>query len=359
MKNIIKAQNGTSLSSMFINSFENAKPVWRAKNRVKQERESMSNVPSNPYDYTKYWRDASEDKAKLAKYIAEESGYSPESAQAYYDDSMNGSRAELGLTGAAMVALPILGAVSTGTFGIIPQIGLNGFLAKESLDALKSDDGIKKTISLTKNASNKNINPYLRKKYAFDAVRSGTGDLLDATIALPFFAKEMKIVGNAKKLSKQRKYDKYLKNLKNAKTNASELLEYPGYQMPELQIQPELLPNRFSTGTKTYITPSTTTKSIFLESPIMSDFSGVENVAAENFGLSGERPNFGLMKAYTENRAQRLAKSYDQEINRNRSALNWYGKSWNDLSSLDRYWLNVNHGKEWKGKDIVARLKQQ
>lgn len=54
MKYIIKAQDGTKLSPMFVNSFENAAPVWRAKNRVKQEREAMSNVPANPYDYTKY-----------------------------------------------------------------------------------------------------------------------------------------------------------------------------------------------------------------------------------------------------------------------------------------------------------------
>ena len=146
---------------------------------------------------------------------------------------MKGSRAELGLAGAAMIALPALGAISTGSAGIIPQIALNGLWGAESLNALKSENGISRTVDLANKASQDNIHPTLRKKYISDAVKSGFGDLVDASIATPFLVKSVKAVDRTAKLLEEARYNKYLKDLRNAEGRTSRLLEFPRYKTAE------------------------------------------------------------------------------------------------------------------------------
>ena len=52
--------------------------------------------------------------------------------------------------------------------------------------------------------------------------------------------------------------------------------------------------------------PKAEYKSIFMSNPVMNDFSGVENIAAENFGFGGVRPNLGLHKLETERQSARV-----------------------------------------------------
>lgn len=220
-------------------------------------------------------------------------------------------------------SVPILFSAPTSILGF----GLSSAYAYDSAKHLISPEGIQKTIGHYKNG-----------EYG-QMVKSGLGDLLDlAIVRSPF-----KTINAAMKNIKALKYAEWLNSLKRRGPVRVE------YQPAEWQPQPEFV---------NYAAPRAEIKSVFGTRPIMSDFSGVENVAAENVGYGGVRHNLGLQKLRTENRAGQLAKSYDQEVNRNHSALNWSGKNWRDLSNLERYWLKTLHGNEWKDKDIVSRLTQ-
>ena len=57
----------------------------------------------------------------------------------------------------------------------------------------------------------------------------------------------------------------------------------------------------------------------------VADFSGVEHLAKGTFGNGGVRANVGLKNLKTEKRALDLAKSFDEEIKRdkNKRAIRW------------------------------------
>ena len=89
----------------------------------------------------------------------------------------------------------------------------------------------------------------------------------------------------------------------------------------------------------------------------VADFSGVKNIVKGTFGNGGVKANVGLQSMKTERRALDLAKSYDEEVKRNKAALDWAGKRWDELNNTQQYWLKVNHGNLWNDKLIIPRNK--
>lgn len=85
----------------------------------------------------------------------------------------------------------------------------------------------------------------------------------------------------------------------------------------------------------------------------IADFSGVEHIVKGTFGNGGVRANVGLTNLATEKRAMQLAKSYEEQLKRNKTALEWAGKRWDDLSFTEQYWLKVKHGQSWNDKLII------
>lgn len=53
----------------------------------------------------------------------------------------------------------------------------------------------------------------------------------------------------------------------------------------------------------------------------VGDFSGVSNVVKGTFGNGGVRANVGLQSMNAEKRAMQLAKSYDEELRRDKAAI--------------------------------------
>jgi len=87
----------------------------------------------------------------------------------------------------------------------------------------------------------------------------------------------------------------------------------------------------------------------------VSDFSGVSNIVKGTFGNGGVKANVGLQNLNTEKRALQLLKSYDEELKRDRVALEWAGKKWNELTNTEKYWLKVRQGHQWNDKLIIPR----
>lgn len=87
----------------------------------------------------------------------------------------------------------------------------------------------------------------------------------------------------------------------------------------------------------------------------VGDFSGVSNVVKGTFGNGGVRANVGLQSMNAEKRAIQLAKSYDEELRRDKAAIEWAGRKWKELNNTEQYWLKVNHGNLWDDKLIIPR----
>jgi hypothetical protein len=74
---------------VILNTWAKQKRVEEAQNKAKEQvaSEKPKYVFVNPYDYTRGWREATEDAAKQDKYTVQNLGGTKEEAQKAYDDT--------------------------------------------------------------------------------------------------------------------------------------------------------------------------------------------------------------------------------------------------------------------------------
>ena len=164
--------NIPSINDSILRAWENQRNIEIAKEKATEQvqKEKPTHTYVNPYDYTRGWREATEDAAKQDAYMVKNLGGTDEQAKEAYDNVWTNARKQLTRTTATGLGTVGLMGISGGALGIIPAIAVNTGFAIPAARRFISDNGVKKTINLTKEG-----------KYP-EAILSGMGDILDLSL---------------------------------------------------------------------------------------------------------------------------------------------------------------------------------
>ena len=138
---VVKLQNGWTTvpnpQEIILKTWTKQRAIEEAQRKAKEQvaSEKPRYVFVNPYDYTRGWRETTEDAAKQDKYTVQNLGGSDEEAQKAYDETWKNSRKQLAaITTQGLLMAPMLGEF--GTYGLLGGglrigVGITGSKAGE------------------------------------------------------------------------------------------------------------------------------------------------------------------------------------------------------------------------------------